>query len=321
MIAWGILFEIHSLHNPLFIILIVWIFYIIIDRLRQMAIFAKTIDHGSFRGAAKELRLSPSVVSHHISQLEESLGVVLLYRSTRKLALTADGERLLAATRNMLAAVEGELQTLSAEANEPSGELRVTAPSVLSKAPFIGDVAALMARYPRISLTLDFSDERKELIRDRFDIAIRMSPKAKRSGSSRVLFTVERILVALPSFLEMFPRPETPADLGGLDWLELAPVRNMPTVLQRDKSKQVLRQKQSRLSCNDAQGLYSLALAGAGLAVVPAFLAANDLASGGIECVLPDWQPSPLEVYADWPSNAAKDGLIKLFVDGLSEGK
>ena len=107
-----------------------------IDRLRQMAIFAKTIDHGSFRGAAKELHLSPSVVSHHISQLEEHLGVALIYRSTRKLTLTREGDRLLAATRTMLEAVESELQTLSAGANVPSGELRITAPSVLSKSSF-----------------------------------------------------------------------------------------------------------------------------------------------------------------------------------------
>ena len=107
-----------------------------IDRLRQMAIFAKTIDHGSFRGAAKELHLSPSVVSHHISQLEEHLGVALIYRSTRKLTLTREGDRLLAATRTMLEAVENELQTLSAGANVPSGELRITAPSVLSKSSF-----------------------------------------------------------------------------------------------------------------------------------------------------------------------------------------
>ena len=103
-----------------------------IDRLRQMAIFAKTINHGSFRGAARELKLSPSVVSHHISQLEEHLGVALIYRSTRKLTLTREGQRLLAATRNMLEAVEGELKALTATASDPSGELRLTMPSVLS---------------------------------------------------------------------------------------------------------------------------------------------------------------------------------------------
>ena len=90
-----------------------------IDRLRQMAIFAKTIDHGSFRGAAHALRLSPSVVSHHVSELEESLGVALIYRSTRRLSLTPEGQRLLAATHKMLEAVEGELADLSQSASAP----------------------------------------------------------------------------------------------------------------------------------------------------------------------------------------------------------
>jgi DNA-binding transcriptional LysR family regulator len=113
-----------------------------IDRLRQMAIFAKTIDHGSFRGAARELRLSPSVVSHHISQLEDNLGVALLYRSTRKLTLTREGEKLLAATQKMLEAVEGELLDLSVSARTPSGELRITIPSVLSQSGFTDQIAA-----------------------------------------------------------------------------------------------------------------------------------------------------------------------------------
>jgi len=73
-----------------------------LDELRQIAIFAKTVDHGSFRAAAKALQLSPSVVSHHVGQLEESLGTALLYRSTRKLSLTPDGERLLESAHDMI---------------------------------------------------------------------------------------------------------------------------------------------------------------------------------------------------------------------------
>jgi len=148
-----------------------------IDRLRQMAIFAKTIDHGSFRAAAKELRLSPSVVSHHISQLEESLGVALLYRSTRKLSLTSEGERLLVAARNMLQAVETELVDLSSSANTPSGELRLTMPSVLSQSHFTDRIAAFSKAYPRITLSLDFSDTRRALIDDGFDLATARSSR------------------------------------------------------------------------------------------------------------------------------------------------
>ena len=143
-----------------------------IDRLRQMAIFAKTIDHGSFRGAARELRLSPSVVSHHISQLEESLGVALIYRSTRKLTLTPEGHRLLAATHKMLEAVEGELADLSVSATAPSGELRVTIPSVLSHSHFTAQIASFSKAYPRIKLLLDFSDTRRALIDDGFALPI-----------------------------------------------------------------------------------------------------------------------------------------------------
>lgn len=147
-----------------------------IDRLRQMAIFAKTIDHGSFRGAARALNLSPSVVSHHISQLEEHLGVALIYRSTRKLTLTKEGERLLVATRKMLEAVEGELFTISSQATAPSGDLRLTVPSVLSQSTITDRLAAFSCRYPRINLSLDYSDTRHALIDNGLDLAIRMGP-------------------------------------------------------------------------------------------------------------------------------------------------
>ena len=131
-----------------------------IDLLRQMAIFAKTIDHGSFRGAARELKLSPSVVSHHISQLEEHLGVALIYRSTRKLTLTREGERLLLAARNMLEAVESELLELSLSGKEPSGELRITLGSILSQSQLTDIIADFSMTYPRIKIVLDYSDMR-----------------------------------------------------------------------------------------------------------------------------------------------------------------
>ncbi len=193
-----------------------------IDRLRQMAIFAKTIDHGSFRGAARELRLSPSVVSHHVAQLEESLGVALIYRSTRKLTLTPEGHRLLAATHKMLEAVEGELVDLSVSARAPSGELRITIPSVLSQSQFIEEIAAFSGAYPRIKLFLDFSDTRRALIDDGFDIAIRLGPKAKNTATSRKLFSVERKLVGSADYLSSRPVPDDPKrpcrlGLAGID--------------------------------------------------------------------------------------------------------
>lgn len=289
-----------------------------IDRLRQMAIFAKTVDHGSFRGAARELHLSPSVVSHHISQLEEHLGTALLYRTTRKLILTREGNRLLAATRKMLDAVEGELLDLAVSANAPSGELRLTIPSVLSQSVVTKQIAAFFAKYPRISLSLDYSDTKRELITDGFDLAIRMGPKPKKSPASRTLFKVKRRLVASTSYLGERAAPKSPKDLQDWDWLSLTPARNIPLKFCATGRQPVKLKPSARMSTNDAQALYRLARAGSGLAVVPDFLADDDVAAGSMDFVLPDWELSPIEIFAVWPSNAPKHGLIHLLLNTLN---
>jgi DNA-binding transcriptional LysR family regulator len=284
-----------------------------------MAIFAKTIDHGSFRGAAKELRLSPSVVSHHISQLEEHLGVALMYRTTRKLTLTQEGERLLFATQKMLDAAESEINTLTANASEPSGQLRITAPSVLSQSPFTDMIATFLDTYPRIELVLDFSDERKRLIDDRFDLAIRMSITTKKSPTTRKLYQVGRKVVASKAYLQRHPTAKTPDDIKDWKWLELTPVRHEALTFEKDGKQKQIHRNTCPLTCNDAQALYRLVQASAGIAVVPEFLATNDVADGKVAYPIPDWSLAPIVVYAEWPTNAPKNGLIHLLVKTLTE--
>ena len=288
-----------------------------IDRLRQMAIFAKAIDHGSFRGAARELRLSPSVVSHHISQLEEHLGVALIYRTTRKLTLTGEGQRLLAATYKMLDAVEGELADLSASSSEPSGELRLTLPSVLSQSYLTDRLAAFASAHPRIHLSIDYSDTRRALIEDGFDVAIRMGPTMKKSATSRMLFSTDRTLVASTAYLATCPDLTTPKDLLDLNWLVLTPAMNIPLRFHNGDQTETIK-PDTQAYTNDAQALYRLSLGGAGLAVVPGFLTEDDIKAGRMRKVLPDWSLTPLKVYAVWPNNAPKHGLIHLALNALS---
>ncbi len=290
-----------------------------IDQLKQMAIFAKAIDHGSFRGAADELNLSPSVVSHHISQLEDQLGVALIYRSTRKLALTNEGQRLLGAARNMLAAAEDELRMLTASAAEPSGEIRVTLPSVLSLSQITDQIAAFSVTYPRIKLTVDFSDTRRSLIEDGFDLAIRMGPNPKNSATTRKLSVVNRVLVASKAFLSSHTEAQEPSEIIDWDWLVLAPVQKVPMNFQNKSSGKAVRIKPTaHMFTNDAQALHRLARAGAGLAIVPDFLVADDLASGKMALVLPNWQLPSIGVFAEWPANAPKHGLVHLLLNSLT---
>ncbi len=292
-----------------------------LEQLRQVAIFAKTVEHGSFRGAARELRLSPSVVSHHISQLEEHLGVALLYRSTRKLAMTRDGEQLLASTSPMLEAIEGAFSNLSSSADRPIGELHVTTPSVLIQSHLTDLLALFSMKYPGIKLFLDYSDVRQDLIDDGYDIAIRMGiRKTKNTAVERKLFQVKRCLIASRSYLKGRQKVTNPEELMSWDWLELAPVQHIKPNFRKSKSESVTIKPKAHITANDALALFRLAYSGAGLAVVPKFLVEDAVAAGAVEYVLPEWELAPIEVFAAWPSNAPKHGLIKLFLSEISSG-
>ena len=289
-----------------------------LDQLRQIAIFAKTVDHGSFRGAARSLRLSPSVVSHHVTQLEERLGTALLYRSTRKLSVTPDGERLLAAARDMLDAAEAGLHDVSSQTHLPTGILRLTVPAVLTHSVLVDRMAAFAKQFPGVQLTLDFSDMRRELIGGGFDIAIRMGWLADSTLMSRKLFAVERQLVASPGYLKNRAAPDTPEVLAEWDWLELAPVSHKKAEFTKDRKRIIVPRPSPRVSVNDASALCRLARLGIGLAIVPDFLVEQDVASGKLQHLLPEWSVASVGVYAVWPPNAPKDGLVKRFVDFIA---
>jgi len=292
-----------------------------LDQLRQVAIFAKTIDHGSFRGAARELKLSPSVVSHHISQLEEHLGVALLYRSTRKLALTREGEQLLASTHSMLEAVEGAFSEISNSAGSASGELRITTPALFVQSHLTEQIASFSMEYPAIKITLDFSDERQDLIAGGHDIAIRAGSQTESPAVTRQLFQMQRRLVASKKYLKGRVKVKTPEDVKDWDWIELAPVRHIKPSFQKSGTKKVSIKPNAHICVNDALALYRFARAGAGLAVVPEFLAEEGVSANVVEYVLPAWKIEPINVFATWPSNAPKHGLIKLFLNYISEQK
>ena len=288
-----------------------------LEQLRQIAIFAKTVDHGSFRAAAKALRLSPSVVSHHITQLEEQLGVALLYRSTRKLSLTRDGERLIGAARSMIDAAETGLNAVSDLAPQPSGELRVTAPAVLAQSIIVERIAEFSIAYPGVRLSLDFSDLRREVIDGGIDVALRMGWLEDSALKARKLFDVERRLVAAQIYLKTRPDPTSPSDIENWDWLELAQVKSATKFRLKEKRPITLKPS-PRLSVNDAHALYHLARSGAGLAIVPDFLAQQDIAAGLMQYVLPDWNVDNVGVFAVWPPNAPKEGLSALFIKFLA---
>lgn len=288
-----------------------------LDQLRQIAIFARTVDEGSFRRAAETLRLSPSVVSHHVSQLEQRLGVALLYRSTRRIAVTPDGERLLASARAMLAAAEEGLGAISATSDEPAGALRITAPAFLAQSHLVDQIAAFAGRYPRVSLELDFTDDRRHLLRDGYDVAIRAGWLEDSQLKARKLGEVGRRLICSAGYWQGRPAPPGPEDVTDLDWIALASVRPEITFANADGTEIRIR-PEARLMMNSVHAMVRLVEAGAGVAVLPNHMSDKAIAAGTLCDLLPDWHPQPIGTYAVWHPNAPRQGLTGRFVDFLT---
>ncbi len=144
-----------------------------IDDLKSMAIFAETVKRGSFRAAAKSLQLSPSVVSYQISQLEERLGTTLLYRSTRKLSKTAEGEILFKHATEMLDQAELGIRNVSGH-NVATGRLNITLPLSMTGDVLTKQLADFSLTNPDIQMHVIYSDTRLDLTADGIDIAFRM---------------------------------------------------------------------------------------------------------------------------------------------------
>ena len=290
-----------------------------LDHLRQIAVFAKTVEHGSFRRAATALNLSPSVVSHHISQLEERLGVALLYRSTRRLSLTREGEDLFASAQAMIDAAETGIAAVSSHSEQPSGELRITLPAILSHSGIVDHIAAFSQTFPKIKLSLDFSDVRRELIRDGIDIAIRMGWLQDSTLKARKLCAMDRCTVASAAYLKDRPTPKVPADIEDWDWIGLTPVAAKPATLTKTDGTQARILPKPQISVNDAHALYRLVKAGAGVGIIPKFMVTGDIANGSVEPLCPDWEPAPVGIYAVWPPNVPRGSLQSRFVTFMAE--
>ena len=288
-----------------------------LDDLRALAIFAAVGREGSFRAAATALGLSPQVVSHHISSLESRRGVALIHRSTRALRLTPDGARLLDhAARMSDAAAEG-LDELSASQEEPAGALSVALSTLFRHSPYLDWIAAFGTKYERIDISLSFSEARRDLIRDGFDVAIRIGGVDPANLRMRKLTEIPRTLVAAPDVAARHPRPETPADLEAWNWVGLA-TANPKRVFSHPDGRRMEIEARGRMTVDNAEAMTGLAVAGFGLAPAPAHMVQDSLSTGALVEVLPDWRMAPLNVYALTPMNAPRRSLGALFVNHLA---
>ena len=291
-----------------------------LDQLRPMAIFAKTIELGSFRAAANALKLSPSVVSHHISQLETQLGTALIYRSTRQLSLTREGTLLYNAAREMNAAAEDALDAVAARTGQPIGELRLTVPAAFTRSCLVYDLAAFCNAYPKITMNLTFSDQWMDITTSGVDVALRMAvgPLPDSALKVRRLFDIRRFLVGAPRYIDNKPPILHPSQLEEWDWLTLPDDQHSAQFSHRSQAAASVSVR-SRIVCDSDVMLYRLAKSGLGINTGLDYIVNDDLATGALQRILPDWHQDPAVVYLVMPPNVSRVSVTGYFLEFLDD--
>lgn len=283
-----------------------------IGKLRSMAIFATVVDQGSFRAAGLHLNLAPSRISQAVSDLETQLGVTLLYRSTRRLSLTSEGQVLYEKSKDMLQAAENGLDAISQLSSEPAGELRVTAPDFMTQTPLMEAFAEFAKSYPNVHLKLNFSDRPRDLIKEGFDVGIRAGIVEKDDLSSCDLNRVERLLVASPDYVSSKAPLGHPRELEEWDWIGFEQ-RSDQIVLTLATGQTASVVGKAKITVDSADALFEFAVRGLGVSVIPEHLARRGFERGELVHVLPQWSLQPLAYYPVWPDRSHRTELTLMF--------
>lgn len=289
-----------------------------IEHLRHMAIFVRVVDEGSFRAAAKAVGLAPSRISETVSDLEDFLGVTLLYRTTRKIALTNEGRMFYARAAEMLRSAESGLNELNALSLEPVGALRVSMPAFMSSSALATAIAEFVRRHPQVAISLTFTDGRTDLLEDGYDVNIRAGWLDDSSMMSRKLGDSERALVAGTGYAATQPRPSHPSEMEDWDWLRYKH-RSEYTTLTGPGGDTVKVLGQARLEADSIDALYHFTCQNLGATVLPEHLAARGEAEGRLVRLLPDWRLVPLGIFAVWPDTSRRESLTRIFVRFIAD--
>ncbi|WP_223475648.1 LysR family transcriptional regulator [Oricola indica] len=291
-----------------------------IDQLRTMAIFQTVAEHGSFRQAAKQLHLSPSVISHHVSKLEETLGVPLLYRSTRRMSLTDAGAELLAASQRMTAAAIDGLSAVERRASQPTGTLTIAAPTPFAHSPYVEAFTRFSQAYPGVHLSVQLEDKPVQLEGSNIDVAIRGRTHDLDDSSykARKLGNVQFCVFAAPSYVAGRSTPQSMEDLADWDWIQSLPISWTAYATLAD-GKVPERSPRIVVTCNNFSMARKFVDEGLGFMIETYPLVADDFRAGRLVQLVPRVKLRPIDAYAIYPANSPKNGLAHLFVDFMMD--
>lgn len=290
------------------------------DRLQAIEIFVKVAELKSFSAAAGAMNLSRTLVSERVRDLEEHLGVRLLQRTTRRVALTEPGAAFLDRVRTGLAALEEAAAEASSLTSRPRGVLRVNAPMSFGFRHLAPVVGTFMQTHPEVSIELALSDRLVNLIEENVDVAVRIGNLRDSSLIARKLATCRMMLCAAPSYLKRMGAPKHPDDIMNHTrlfytyWLDGDEWR-----FNRRGEEVAVRAGEAQLRCNNGDAVAEAAAEGAGIALQPNFIAGPLIKQGRLVELLPAWRAASFGIYAVYPQNQFVPAKSRAFIDHLAE--
>jgi DNA-binding transcriptional LysR family regulator len=286
----------------------------------DIAVFVRVVELGSFTKAADALEISKAAVSKYVNRLEQRLAARLLHRTTRRLTLTEAGQALYgrgAAALAELGEAENDVAQLT---GKPRGLLRVSAPTYFGSTTLAPCIKDFRARYPEVTLDLDLSDRLVDLVKERFDVAIRISAMHDSSLVATRLAPCPTALVGSPAYFRRRGTPATPADLASHEGLGYSIVRSPNEWRFRaPKGRWVTVTVHSTIRCNNDFALKQFALDGLGLVFFPRFFVESELAGGRLVQVLADYPGPELAINAVYETRRHLMPKLRVFLDFLKE--
>lgn len=280
--------------------------------------FVRTVEKGSITGAAKDLAISQPAVSKHLRNLERHVNARLLERNNRAVRPTPQGLALYETSRVALASIEAALEGVRSEVSEVQGTLRVFAPSCIGAQHLDRIIMEFQDEHPLVCVDLVLDNRHVDLVYENFDLAIRYDRPENQDVIARKIGLIRRILVASPDYLQRVGPIHSLERLSEIDivtTLSALSVRDTLTLYRGNEAFEIT--VRPRLRTNNAQVITRNLRAGRGAGPVQMILVADDIASGRLVHILPEYSIRPSEMFLTYPSTRFMRPVIRAFSDHL----
>ncbi|MDX1459013.1 MAG: LysR family transcriptional regulator [Marinobacter sp.] len=285
------------------------------DRVKAAIVFNRICEHGSLSAASRVLEMSRPMVSRYLEQMEQWAGTRLLHRSTRKLSLTAAGERVLEQSRELVEVAERIAD--QQEAETPAGRLRVACARFSAEHLVMPWLPEFLARYPALGIDLHVSNQAVNLVEEGIDLAIRVTNDLDPNIIARRLGECESVLCASPDYLARYGRPSEPEQLAMHNCLHYSQFSRGLWHFREADGERVALEVMGNFSANESSLLMNAARAGLGIALLPQLEVHQNLASGELEPVLEQLKPEPLGIFGLYRSRRHQPLAMSLLLEAI----